>query len=616
MKRNILTLILLIVATAVAFADNISFTATAPKSVVVGQQFRFTYQINSTDITEPNIPNIDNIDVLAGPYSSTQQSYQNYNGKVSSSVQITYTYVLVAREEGEYTIPGTTITVGGKRVTSNSVKIKALPGDDATASNSQAASNRQSGRNSYTTGRTQQPAERVSNDDLFVLATLNKTKVYEQEAVLLTYKVYTRVNLQNIDNPMPELGDFVAQEIELSQNRSFEIERYRDRNYNTIVWRQFVLFPQKNGTIEIPALNYEATVAVQNNSSMDPFSMMLNGGPSYVEVKRNIRSNALSLQVDRLPEGKPANFSNGVGTFSISSEINKNEFKTNEEFTLKIVVKGTGNMKLMKNPTIVFPDEFEVFDPVINNNFSLKNNGYTGEKVYEYVITPRSSGTFTIPAAKLVYFNTSTGRYTTIESDSYNIVVEKGKDSNVVAGTYVAREESKELATDIRHIKTGEKSTDNKNIFFATSTYLLLYIIPLMLFVLYIVIYRRKMAENANTALVRNKKASSVAVKRLKTAKRLMKENNAAGFYDEILKGLWGYMSDKLSIPVSELSKDNISAVLDAKKVDSTIVAELHNVLKECEFARYAPGDPAATMDKIYTQAIEVISKMDNSIKK
>ena len=349
---------------------------------------------------------------------------------------------------------------------------------------------------------------------------------------------------------------------------------------------------------------------------MDPFSMMLNGGPSYVEVKRNIRSNALSLQVDRLPEGKPANFSNGVGTFSISSEINKNEFKTNEEFTLKIVVKGTGNMKLMKNPTIVFPDEFEVFDPVINNNFSLKNNGYTGEKVYEYVITPRSSGTFTIPAAKLVYFNTSTGRYTTIESDSYNIVVEKGKDSNVVAGTYVAREESKELATDIRHIKTGEKSTDNKNIFFATSTYLLLYIIPLMLFVLYIVIYRRKMAENANTALVRNKKASSVAVKRLKTAKRLMKENNAAGFYDEILKGLWGYMSDKLSIPVSELSKDNISAVLDAKKVDSTIVAELHNVLKECEFARYAPGDPAATMDKIYTQAIEVISKMDNSIKK
>lgn len=596
MKRNILTLILLITAMATAFADNISFTASAPRSVVVGQQFRLTYQVNSANVSEPNIPNIDNIRVLAGPYSSTQQSYQNINGKVSSSVQITFTYILVIDKEGEYNIPGSTITVDGKRVTSNSVKINALPGNASSARNQQ---------QQYISNHSQAGnQQRANSEDLFVLATLNKTRVYEQEAVLLTYKIYSNVGLRNLDNPMPELNGVIAQEIELPEERQFTTERYRDRNYNTLVWRQFVLFPQNDGTIEIPSLNYEATVAVNNHWH------------SYMEVKREISSNPLTLQVEKLPEGKPASFSNGVGNFTISSEINKSEFKTNEEFTLKIKVSGSGNMKLIKDPEIVFPDEFEVFDPVISNNFTLRSNGYSGEKIYEYVITPRSSGSFTVPAARFTYFNTSTGSYTTIESESYSIEVEKGRESAAVAGTYIAREQSKELATDIRHIKSGNNTTSGNNIFFASKLYTLLYILPLALFVLFILLQRRRMAVNANTVLVRGKNASRVAVKRLKTAKKLMKENNAAGFYDEILRGLWGYMSDKLNIPVAELSKENISAVLGEKRVDEAIIVSLHNTLNECEFARYAPGDPAATMDKIYTQAIEVISKMDNSIKK
>lgn len=596
MKRNILTLMLLITAMATAFADNISFTASAPRSVVVGQQFRLTYQVNSANVSEPNIPNIDNIRVLAGPYSSTQQSYQNINGKVSSSVQITFTYILVIDKEGEYNIPGSTITVDGKRVTSNSVKINALPGNASSARNQQ---------QQYISNHSQAGnQQRANSEDLFVLATLNKTRVYEQEAVLLTYKIYSNVGLRNLDNPMPELNGVIAQEIELPEERQFTTERYRDRNYNTLVWRQFVLFPQNDGTIEIPSLNYEATVAVNNHWH------------SYMEVKREISSNPLTLQVEKLPEGKPASFSNGVGNFTISSEINKSEFKTNEEFTLKIKVSGSGNMKLIKDPEIVFPDEFEVFDPVISNNFTLRSNGYSGEKIYEYVITPRSSGSFTVPAARFTYFNTSTGSYTTIESESYSIEVEKGRESAAVAGTYIAREQSKELATDIRHIKSGNNTTSGNNIFFASKLYTLLYILPLLLFVLFILLQRRRMAVNANTVLVRGKNASRVAVKRLRTAKKLMKENNAAGFYDEILRGLWGYMSDKLNIPVAELSKENISAVLGEKRVDEAIIVSLHNTLNECEFARYAPGDPAATMDKIYTQAIEVISKMDNSIKK
>ena len=346
----------------------------------------------------------------------------------------------------------------------------------------------------------------------------------------------------------------------------------------------------------------------------DEYIMSLNG--ISMEVKRTLQTNKLTLNVEELPAGKPAQFSGGVGKFTISSEINKSEFKTNEEFTLKITVKGSGNLRYINEPVVEFPDEFEVYTPVVSNNYSIKKNGFSGEKVYEYVIVPRSNGTFTIPAAKMSFFNTATGKYETVEADSYTIDVAKGNSAAPVGGTYVAREESKELATDIRHIKRGDASVADSEIFFASRSYLLSYLIPLILFIIFMIIYKKNANENADTALVRNKKASSVAVRRLKTAKKLMKGNDVNGFYDEILKAQWGYISDKLGIPVSQLTKENVQVELEGKNVSEELIKELQILLNECEFARYAPGDPAVNMDKIYTMAIGVISKMENSIKK
>ena len=608
MKKILLTSLLLISIIGNIFADDVTFVASAPKSVVLNQHFRLTYTVNTTNAKEPQIADMPEFDILSGPNISTQQSYSSVNGKMTSSSSVTFTYILMPKSEGNFTIPPAKIEVKGEEYTSNSVDIKVLPADQSVASQ-QGNSNRRRQNNITSTN--------IGDDDLFMRATLNKTKVYEQEAVLLTYKVYSAVNLTNLSFPTPELKGFNIQEVELPQEKQFELEHYNGRNYNTIVWRQFVLFPQESGKLQIPSLDFEAVVAVQNRRSMDPFEMMFNGFAGYVDVKKMLKTKPLELEVEKLPFGKPADFSGGVGNFSISSTISDTNLKTNSEFTLKVTVKGAGNMRLLGNPQLELPVEFESYDPVIDNKFRLSANGFKGEKVYEYLITPKASGTYTIPAVHMSYFDTSTNTYKTVETKPFTVNVEKSDAplATTVVTSPVNKEKGKLLASDIRHIKYGDNETQENERLFASSLYLLLYIAPLLLVLLFLVIYRKKVAENANTSLVRTKKANKVATKRLKGAKALMKENNVNAFYDEILKAMWGYTSDKLSIPMSQLSKENIASTLLERNVPQELITEFQNLLSEGEFARYAPGDKGATMEKVYTMSINVISKMENSIK-
>lgn len=608
MKKILSTSLLLISIIGNIFADDVTFVASAPKSVVLNQHFRLTYTVNTTNAKEPQIADMPEFDILSGPNISTQQSYSSVNGKMTSSASVTFTYILMPKSEGNFTIPPAKVEVKGEEYTSNSVDIKVLPADQSVASQ-QGNSNRRRQNNITSTN--------IGDDDLFMRATLNKTKVYEQEAVLLTYKVYSAVNLTNLSFPTPELKGFNIQEVELPQEKQFELEHYNGRNYNTIVWRQFVLFPQESGKLQIPSLDFEAVVAVQNRRSMDPFEMMFNGFAGYVDVKKMLKTKPLELEVEKLPFGKPADFSGGVGNFSISSTISDTNLKTNSEFTLKVTVKGAGNMRLLGNPQLELPVEFESYDPVIDNKFRLSANGFKGEKVYEYLITPKASGTYTIPAVHMSYFDTSTNTYKTVETKPFTVNVEKSDAplATTVVTSPVNKEKGKLLASDIRHIKYGDNETQENERLFASSLYLLLYIAPLLLVLLFLVIYRKKVAENANTSLVRTKKANKVATKRLKAAKVLMKENNVNAFYDEILKAMWGYTSDKLSIPMSQLSKENIASTLLERNVPQELITEFQNLLSEGEFARYAPGDKGATMEKVYTMSINVISKMENSIK-
>ena len=607
MKRLIFTITGLFAMLAVALADEISFVASAPNAVVVGQQFRLSYKINSGNAKEPRISSIDGFTILMGPTRSSQSSYSNVNGQVTHSKSLTFTYILRADKEGSFTLPAASVEVDGENVKSNSVDIKVLPQDKQQAASHSSANSNGNGSSAE-----------ISRDDLFITATLNKTKVYEQEAVLLTYKVYSAVNLTSLNGKMPTLKEFHIQEIDLPQQKEWQLEHYRGRNYRALTWRQYLLFPQQSGNIEIPSVPFEGIVAMQVRTSMDPFELFFNGGSQYAEVKKTLNAPALKLNVETLPAGKPDGFSGGVGEFSVKSGISATEVKANEAVTMRITISGAGNMKLLKAPEVNFPADFEVYDPKVDNHFAVKSNGLSGNKMIEYLVIPRHAGTFTIPPVKFSYFDVKQKEYRTLETEPYTLTVAKGKDGDSqVATGYVSKEDLKLLGKDVRFIKNGNTSYFCKeSAFFASTTYMLCYLVPFILFVAYIVIYRKKMTENANITKMRTKKASKVAVKRLKVAKQMMADNKSNEFYDEILKTLWGYVSDKLSIPVSTLSKDNIAARLNERGVEETLINDFERLLEESEFARYAPGNPGETMDKVYGMAMNVITKLEDSIKR
>lgn len=608
MKRTLLTIIATLATLATIYADEVSFVVSAPNAVVVDQHFRLSYTVNRGNVKEPRIPSFDGFEILSGPNRSTSQSWQNINGEVTQSYTVTFNYILSPTKEGTFEIPAATIEVDGKQYTSNTTTIKVLPADK-TSQTSQGQGRRESSNSR---------SVNIAKDELFMTATLNKTNVFEQEAVLLTYKIYSLVNLTNLNGKLPELKGFQIQEVDLPQNKEWQLEHYNGRNYRTIVWSRFVLFPQQSGKIEIPSVKYEGTVAVQSGARMDAFDFFMNGGPRYVEVKKELRTPALTLNVKALPQGKPADFSGAVGEFSASSTISTTELKANEAVTVRFVISGTGNMKLIKTPEVQFPEDFEVYDPKIDNVFKLTTAGFQGNKVIEYLAIPRHGGDYTIPPINFSYLDVETGEYKTVETGGYTLKVAKGKESDAAAvASYVSKEELKLLGSDIRYMKTGNVTLSKPGShLFASSTYWLWYIIPLLCFVGYILLHRKQMAENANVAKMRTKKANKVAVKRLKVAQKLLKENKKNEFYDEILRALWGYLSDKLSIPVSRLNKDNVASELLSKGVSEEIVKDLEAVLGESEFARYAPGNPGAAMDNVYTMSMNVISKMENTIKK
>ena len=608
MRKIIFLLFTILAAWQVKAADKVRFVAEAADVVVSGDQVRLVFTVNSQDIKDFRAPSIKGFDVLMGPSRSQQSSIQIINGKRTSNSSTAFTYILLAGSPGTYTIPAASVEVNGEKVFSNAISIKVLPQDQ----NSGNSGN--NGGGSASSSRSQAAGSRISANDLFITATASKTTVHEQEAILLTYKVYTVVNLRQLYGKMPDLKGFHTQEVELPQQKTFTLEHYKGRNYNTTVWSQYVLFPQQTGKLEIPSITFDGVVAQQTISD-DPFDAFFNGG-GYVEVKKKITTPKVVINVQPLP-AKPAGFSGAVGEFKLASSINATDVKTNDAVTIKLTLSGTGNMKLIGTPEVKFPQDFEIYDPKVTDDYKLTNSGLTGTKTFEYLAIPRHAGNFTIPAVEFTYFDLKSNSYKTLKTEAYNLKVAKGQgNADQVISDFTNKESVKMLGKDIRFIKLGDSSLRPKgDFFFGTVGYYLCYLIPLLLFVVFAVIYRQKALENANVAKVKTKKANKVATRRMKLAGKLLAENKKNEFYDEVLKALWGYISDKLSIPVSQLSKDNIEAELTNYGVPEALIAEFIGVLNECEYARYAPGNENEAMDKVYSASVEVISKMENSIK-
>ena len=606
MKKQLLLIISLFnfyIATMVAQ----QITGRAPSQVAVGEQFRLTYTVNTDDVSGFRAGNIpDAFDVLMGPSTSTQSSYQMVNGHTSSSSSVTYTYILSATKNGSFTIPAAHASVHGKTIHSNELHIKVSGTAQSNSGNT--------GSQRSPSGNTQMRAagSHISGSDLFIKVSANKSHVHEQEPILLTYKVYTLVDLTSLNGKMPDLKSFYTREVPLPQQKSFKVESLNGRPYRTVTWQQYVMFPQTTGKLEIPSITYEGMVVLQNRN-VDPFEAFFNGGSSYVEVKKEITAPGITITVDPLP-AHPTGFSGGVGTFTLTAQLDKNEVKANDPVTMRVIVSGTGNLKLIKQPVVNLPKDFDKYDAKITDKTKLTTSGMEGSMIYDILMVPRHQGKYEVPPVEFTYFDTQTNSYKTLRSQSFTLDVAKGDGSSSVA-TYTG-EEVKQLNKDIRYIKT--ENTPLRAVgdyFFGSVFYWVSLAVLLAVFISLFIIFRHRAVENANIGKMRGKRANKVAARRLRVANKLLKAGKQNEFYDEVLRALWGYVGDKLDMPVTQLSRDNISQRLTERGVENDTVTQFIGALDECEYARYAPGDASGNMNKVYDAAIQAIMKIEEFMK-
>ena len=588
-----------------------TLTGSAPSHVSVGEQFRLTYTVNTqnaTDFRAGDIPG--ELEVLIGPNRSMQSSYQMINGHTSSSSSITYTYIVCATKNGTFTIPPAHVVVGGKTIASNTLNIKVSGSPQASSGSS--GSPRQHRQDEQ--GEIRDAGSQISGSDLFIKVSANKKRVYEQEPILLTYKVYTLVGLTSLRGDMPDLKSFYTQEVSLPTQKSFSIETFNGRPYRTTTWSQYVMFPQMTGKLQIPSITFEGIV-VQQNRNIDPFEAFFNGGSGYIEVKKKIVAPGIDIEVDPLPE-RPAGFSGGVGHFTVSASLNKTETKANDPVSVRITVSGTGNLKLVKQPQIELPKDFDKYEPKVTDKTKLTTAGIEGSMIYDILIVPRHQGHYDIPPVSLTYFDTTSKTYKTVTSEPLSLDVAKGSGPGTMSD-YSGQQDLQELSRDIRYIKTGDvRQQGIDEFFFGSVPYWITLAIMALVFITLFVVFRQRAIENANVTKRRAGKANKVATKRLKKASKLMADNKPGEFYDEVLRALWGYVGDKLNIPVEQLSHDNISQRLSDRGVGEETIAQFMGALDECEFERYAPGDPKGNMNKVYEKAMTAIEQIEGTMKK
>ena len=617
MKRLHTLLALLCVVALVWADDKVSFRVSAPSTVEAGGKFRVQFTVNTQDVSGFTPPDFKGFEVIYGPATSSQSSFQMINGRTSQSSSIIYTYVLFCEDPGTYTIGSASVQTGGKTVKSQPVQVKILPASSAPSGSSgaSAGSNPRAGRHASPSSSSPASSGDISTRDLFMTATASRTNVREQEAILLTYKIYTLVDLTQLDGKLPTLDGFQIQEIPLPRTKEFDIEQYNGRNYRSVVWSQYLVFPQKTGKLTIPAITYEGLV-VMRNRNIDPFEAFFNGNSGYTEVKKKITTPAITINVQPLKD-KPADFSGAVGSFTLASDISSTEVDANEAITLKLTVKGSGNMKLIATPVVQFPKDFETYDAKVNDNFSISRTGLTGTKTFEYLAVPRHPGTYQLPPVSFVYFDTGSRTYKTLTTPPYTIKVNKGKASSGqnVSNYSGQQQDVQQLGQDIRFIKKGDVSYHRRgDVYFGTWSYWMSYLVPLLLFVLVVVLGRKQMKRNANVAFTRGRKANKVALKRLKQAKKLLDTRQREAFYEEVLRALWGYVGDKFNMSQESLTKENIEQSLASRQVPDEYIKQFMKVLDECEFARYAPGDPEANMEHVYDSSIDAITKMEDNL--
>jgi len=578
-------------------------TASAPPQVAVGQTFTYTFSLNqrAQQIASYQFPGFD---LLSGPNQSSSTQMSIVNGQTTQSSSFSYSFTLRAQKEGTFTVPSATFVVDGTQVKSNSVQIRVVAGQ-------QAGNPQQQQQGVQSNPQTQS----FDKNEVFVRASASNTNPHEGELVVITHKLYIgqsvnggyRVN--NVTMPTQSglwsytLGD-------PNQENLAKQEVLNGKKYAVHEIRKTAVFPQKTGEVNVTPmeLDFTANILTQQTTGDPFFDRFFGGRQSSQSYNLSIKSNTIQLSVKPLPKNnKPEEFSGLVGNFSMTSLLSRSQLKVNDATNLTITVSGTGNLQHINPPNVEFPSDFDVTEPRITDNINTKGNTVTGTRIFEYVIIPRSEGTYTIPAATFSFFDPQNNKYKSLATETFHLLIEKGSGEQSVSTTSFQKD-IKVLGKDIRYIRTSNfKLKPTGVVFFGSLHYFALLILPVLLLIIFILVWRKQIEKRSNEALMRNKRANKVAQKNLKIAKKMLDTKNRELFFLEISRAIWGYISDKYHIPVSQLSTENVSTKLLQLGVAQNTIDAFVETLQKCEFARFAPGDNSSIMKEMYQKATDFI---------
>ncbi|MCG8699694.1 MAG: BatD family protein [Bacteroidales bacterium] len=602
-QKRISILVLSTLLITNAFSQNVSFKAEAPRLVRVGEQFQLTFSVNQS-ISNFQAPNLNDFQYLGGPQTGHSTSIQMGGGKTIKNTTYTYTYFLRGSKPGKFTISPASASYKSKTIKSNSLTIEVV------------GSANQSTQSGQTGSSTQKSNVKTGGEDIFIRLHVDKKTAYVGEQVTAWVKLYTKVNISGLEQPQGlDYTGFYKQDVEIPELRQLNREKVGNEIYHTGVIQKVILYPQQSGQVTIKPFTVTTQVQQQTNQSRSIFDDFF--GSSYRTVNIELKSKAVKLNIKPMPgDNKPGDFSGAVGTFKIKGSVNNTSVKTNDAITFKVTISGTGNVKLLDNIETNFPAAFDVFDPVINTQLDAGTNGKSGRKTFEYTVIPRHAGEFTVQPFEFTYFNPSTKQYKTINTPEYTINVAKGdNDTAVTVISGISKKEIEILGSDIKFIETDFELQRQKAYFIASPLFYLSYIIPLLLLVAILIVRRQQIKERADRAKYLNRRANKQARKRLKVAREMLEQNKADKFYEEITKALWGYLSEKVGIPISELSVDSAKKHLLSRNINEDITSSFIQMIEDCEFARYAPSSSGMDMKEIVEKSATLISQIDQKIK-
>jgi len=602
MKRILLYCTLFLLSVSLKGQD-VVLNVEYPSVVTAGQQFNVTWTVNSGG-GEFSPPSFSGFYKLMGPQTSYSSNTQIINGKMSHQISYSYIYYLQAIKEGKFVIPPAKFKLKNKEYFSDSLHIEV-------ASNTAQKQTGTTGNNNTTDNTIVE----YTGSEIFVTLSVNRKEVYQSEHIVATVKLYTRVNLSGINEiKFPSFNGFLKTDIETPPLTSLQQEEVNGTIYGTGVVQQFLLYPQVPGEIDIDPV--QLTVLVQQKSAQaDP--IFGDFFASYQTVPRAIASKPLKIKVKPLPGIQPEDFSGVVGKIDMKAVLNKDSVNVNDAINFKVTISGSGNLKIASAPVLKLSPDVEVFDPKITDDIKNSQNGTSGQKSFDYLLIPRHYGDFTIPPITYSFFNISTGRYEKLTTKEYRFHTRKGSEQNTGITVYggIGKEDVKYLGKDIRFIKSDPgKLKRTENFISSNRSFYSAYIFALVAFMVILFIRREHLRRNSDKSLVRNRKAGKVAVKRLHTASVCLNNQQIDKFYEEILKAIWGYLSDKLNIPVSELTRTNAITSLVEKGIDEERIKNLNSILDACEFARFAPSASGTEAESIYDGTSQFIKSVENSI--